>query len=106
MAGSRRSSRTKSYQQYYHKRAIARYRWPMLALLPPEIRAHRTPDGLILASPIAPGQPARAVGDWLVRWARDRPAQPFLAERDAAGAWQTLTYRDALAAVTGIASGL
>src|SRR5690242_3560531 len=82
----------------------------MIELLPAEIRSHRTPDGLVLESPVAlpsgPGASARCVGDWLVRWARDRPDATFLAERDARGEWTRLPYRDALTAVEGIASSL
>jgi feruloyl-CoA synthase len=78
----------------------------MLALLAPEVRSHHTPTGLVLESPIAPGAPARCVGDWLVRWARDRPAATFLAERDRDGAWTQLCYGDALTAVEGIATSL
>ena len=78
----------------------------MIELLPAEVRSHRTPDGLVLESPVAPGEPVRAVGDWLVRWARATPSATFLAERDASGAWVPLRYSDALAAVDGIASSL
>jgi feruloyl-CoA synthase len=78
----------------------------MLALLAPEVRTHRTPTGLVLESPVAPGAPARCIGDWLVRWARDRPAATFLAERDRDGAWTRLSYGEALAAVEGIATSL
>ncbi len=78
----------------------------MLALLAPEVRTHRTEAGLVLASPIVPGEPVRCIGDWLVRWARERPAATFLAERDRDGAWARLCYGDALAAVEGVASSL
>jgi len=78
----------------------------MLALLAPEVRTHRTETGLVLESVVSPGAPARCVGDWLVRWARERPAAPFLAERDPAGGWVRLAYGDALTAVEGIATSL
>jgi len=78
----------------------------MLSLLPPEVRVRATADGVILSSPVAPGTPARCIGDWLVRWARDRPDATFLAERDASGAWQRLTYGAALVAVEGLAGAL
>ncbi|HSS01823.1 MAG TPA: AMP-binding protein, partial [Kofleriaceae bacterium] len=78
----------------------------MIALLPAEVRARQTATGLLLESPVAPGEPARCIGDWLVRWARERPAAVFLAERDATGAWAPLTYAAALAAVEGIAASL
>jgi feruloyl-CoA synthase len=78
----------------------------MIDLLAAEVRSHRTPGGLVLESPIAPGEPVRCVGDWLVRWASERPDATFLAERDASGEWVRLAYRDALAAVEGVASSL
>src|SRR4051812_42220620 len=82
----------------------------MIELLAAEVRSHPTPDGLVLESPVVlgsgPGTPARCVGDWLVRWARDRPDATFLAERDRSGGWTRLAYGDALAAVEGVASSL
>jgi feruloyl-CoA synthase len=78
----------------------------MLSLLAPEVVVRETEDGVVLASPVVPGEPARCVGDWLVRWARERPEQAFLAERGPDGAWQRLSYRDALAAVEGLAGAL
>ncbi|HEY0476051.1 MAG TPA: AMP-binding protein [Kofleriaceae bacterium] len=78
----------------------------MIELLAAEVRCHRTPSGLVLESPVSPATPVRAVGDWLVRWARETPSATFLAERDPAGAWLPLTYGDALDAVEGIASSL
>ena len=78
----------------------------MIELLAAEVRCHRTPGGLVLESPVPPGEPARCVGDWLVRWARQTPDATFLAERDAAGGWSRLSYGDALASVEGIASSL
>ena len=78
----------------------------MIELLAAEVRSHRTPGGLVLESPVSPRDPVRAVGDWLVRWARDTPSATFLAERDADGAWDLLTYGHALYAVEGIASSL
>ena len=78
----------------------------MLALLPPEVRVRHTATGVVLSSPVTPGEPARCIGDWLERWARERPQATFLAERGRDGAWDRLSYGDALAAVEGIASGL
>ena len=78
----------------------------MIELLAARVRSHDTPDGRVLESPVVPGEPARCVGDWLVRWARERPDATFLAERDRDGEWARLTYGDALAAVEGIASSL
>jgi len=60
----------------------------------------------VLESPVSPGEPARCIGDWLVRWARERPKATLFAERDRDGAWTRLSYGDALAAVEGIATNL
>jgi feruloyl-CoA synthase len=78
----------------------------MIDLLPAEVRTRQTATGLVLESPVVLGEPARCVGDWLVRWARERPDATFLAERDASGAWRRLGYGAALAAVEGIATSL
>ncbi|HEX7837979.1 MAG TPA: AMP-binding protein, partial [Kofleriaceae bacterium] len=88
------------------RRPAVVYRRGMIELLAARVRSHDTPGGRVLESPALTGEPARCVGDWLVRWARATPTATFLAERDPAGAWTTLTYRDALAAVEGIASSL
>jgi feruloyl-CoA synthase len=78
-----------------------------LALLPAQVRCRHTDDGgLVLASPAAPGAPVRAIGDWLVRWAAERPAATLLAERRPGGGWTRWTYADALAAVEAIAAAL
>jgi feruloyl-CoA synthase len=50
-------------------------------------------------------EPARCVGDWLVHWATESPDRTFLAER-AGGGWRRVGYRDALAAVRGLAQTL
>jgi len=71
----------------------------MLALLAPEVRVRHTATGVVLSSPITPGDPARCIGDWLVRWARERPAATFLAERDPDGSWARMSYGEALEAV-------
>lgn len=78
----------------------------MLELLVPDLRAHHTERGVILEATAPLPPPVRRVGDWLVRWARDRPEATFLAERGRDGAWIRLCYRDALAAVEAIACGL
>jgi feruloyl-CoA synthase len=78
----------------------------MLALLAPEIRTHTTPSGRIFESAVAPGPAVRCIGDWLVRWARERPHATFLAERAGDGRWTRLGYGEALAAVEGIATSL
>ena len=57
-----------------------------------------------LAAPL--GDHARCLGEHLERWAQARPEQVFLAERDDAGAWQRLTYAQALQQVRACAAAL
>ncbi|HEY0190932.1 MAG TPA: AMP-binding protein [Kofleriaceae bacterium] len=78
----------------------------MIELLPARVVARETAGGLVLASPVVPGPPARAIGDWLVRWAHERPGVTFLAERDGAGAWRRVAYAEALRRVQAIAAWL
>lgn len=52
------------------------------------------------------GDVPRYVGDLLVCWADAAPSRTFLAERDATGAWRTVTYAQALAAVRTLAHEL
>lgn len=49
---------------------------------------------------------ARCVGEWLEHWAQQTPDAVFLAERDAAGDWQTLSYAETRGKVVAIASWL
>ncbi|MEO9614350.1 MAG: feruloyl-CoA synthase [Nitratireductor sp.] len=74
----------------------------------PQVRMTRRDDGsMILSSPVALPEPARCVGAWLVRWARDEPERIFLAERgDPAAAWRTISYGDTLTKVRAIAAFL
>ncbi|MEO8700587.1 MAG: AMP-binding protein [Kofleriaceae bacterium] len=78
----------------------------MLELLVPDLRVHRGDDRTIVEATTPLPAPARCVGDWLVRWATDRPETVFLAERGPDGAWGRTSYREALVAVESIAGGL
>jgi feruloyl-CoA synthase len=78
----------------------------MIELLAAQVRVQRTQAGLVLESPVAPGAPARCIGEWLERWARDRPSAPLLAERDRDGGWTRWSYAEVLAAVGGVATSL
>lgn len=71
-----------------------------------EIEARR--DGTrILRSGIAlPETYARCVGEWLEHWAREAPERVFLAERNAAGDWERVTYGEARRRVVAIATWL
>lgn len=62
--------------------------------------------GFVLRSPTPLRDVPRCVGDVLVRWATEAPSRVFLAERDAGGAWRTVTYAAALAAVRRLAQEL
>ena len=72
----------------------------------PEILADRRADGTIWLKSASPLQPAtRCVGDWLEHWARQAPERIFLAQRSSFELpWSTVTYRDALRQVRGIAA--
>src|SRR5258708_5850276 len=79
---------------------------PGLRFAPARVRIERRADGaMILRSPLALGGHARAVGEWLERWAREKPERTFLAERRD-GAWRELGYRGALARVRRAGQGL
>ena len=73
---------------------------------PPGVELDRRADGtIVLRSPQALGQPDRALGEWLVRWAGRAPDRVFLAER-AGDAWRRLTYRETLDAVRRVGQAL
>jgi len=77
-----------------------------LRFAPPRIEIERRRDGaMILRSPLKLGGHARAVGEWLERWARETPERTFLAERRD-GAWRKLSYREALGLARRTAQGL
>jgi len=77
-----------------------------LRFAPPRIEIERRRDGaMILRSPLALGGHARAVGEWLERWARETPERTFLAERRD-GAWRKLSYCEALGLARRTAQGL
>jgi feruloyl-CoA synthase len=72
----------------------------------PEVHVEKRSDGSILLRSPQPLKPyARSVGEWLVRWAREAPDRPFLAERGADG-WRRITYREALDSVRRIGEAL
>jgi feruloyl-CoA synthase len=77
-----------------------------LRFAPPRIEVERRRDGtLLLRSPLALGAHARAVGEWLVHWARTAPERTFLAERMDDG-WRRVSYREMLGLVRRIGQGL
>lgn len=77
----------------------------------PKFRPHSTileprDDGALLyRSAHALGPVARTTGDWLHRWAEERPLVTFLAERYGAG-WHEVSYAQALEQVRAIGAAL
>jgi feruloyl-CoA synthase len=74
---------------------------------PQDVEVERRNDGAILMrSPHPlPAYPTNLT-ERLVHWAKAAPDRIFLAQRDAAGAWRTLTYAGAYAQVRPIAAAL
>src|ERR1700730_12634899 len=74
---------------------------------PPDVVGERRSDGaIVLRSPQPPPAFPQKLTERLVHWAKAAPERVFLAPRDAAGAWRTLTYADALTKVRAIAAAL
>ena len=77
-----------------------------LRLAPAKLDVERRADGaILLRSPQKLGGHARAVGEWLVRWAREAPERCFLAERRGED-WRKVGYREALDLVRRVGQGL
>ena len=77
------------------------------ALAARRVEMQSRPDGsFVLRHPDALQPFARCIGDWLEHWAATKPDSVFLGERDAQGAWRTVTYRQARERVGRIAQGL
>src|SRR5580692_3793894 len=74
---------------------------------PPDVVVERRNDGaIVLRSPHALPAFPQKLTERLAHWAKAAPERVFLAQRDAAGAWRTLTYADALTKVRVIAAAL
>ncbi len=75
---------------------------------PPSVEQSRQTDGsLVLRSRQALQEPARIVGEHLVRWAAESPQLPFLMERSTPGGdWRGVTYAQALQEVVRVAGWL
>jgi feruloyl-CoA synthase len=73
----------------------------------PIVETELLPDGgLILRSEIPLGSFDASAGEWLRGWATRTPDRVFLAERNAAGAWVTLTYGEARMAAHAVGQAL
>src|SRR5215472_16417929 len=74
---------------------------------PADVVVERRSDGTIaMRSPhVLPAYP-RMLTERLVHWAKIAPDRIFLAQRDAAGAWRSMSYAQMLAAVRALAAAL
>jgi feruloyl-CoA synthase len=73
----------------------------------PKVESELLPDGgLVLRSAIPLGCFDASAGGWLRGWAAASPDRVFLAERDAAGEWVTLTYGEACQAAYAVGQAL
>jgi feruloyl-CoA synthase len=78
-----------------------------LILGPADVNAMRRADGaILLRSPHALGPYPRNLTQRLVHWADAAPQRAFIAQREASGAWRTLTYAQALGRVRAIGQAL
>src|SRR5579863_5427897 len=74
---------------------------------PADVTVERRSDGaILLRSPHKLPPYPRNLTERLVHWARAAPDRVFLAQRDAAGAWRTLSYAQAYTQVRAIAAAL
>lgn len=72
----------------------------------PRVDVEKRTDGtMILRSPHPLAPYPRALGEWLVHWARTAPDRVFLAERAGDG-WRRVTYAEALESVRRIGEAL
>jgi len=74
---------------------------------PADVAVERHSDGtIVMRSPhVVPAYP-RMLTERLVHWAKIAPDRIFLAQRDAAGAWRSMSYAQTLAAVRALGAAL
>lgn len=78
-----------------------------LTFAPRELSIERRTDGtLILKSPRALGRCDWRITDFLPSWANSVPDRIFLAQRDAKGAWDEITYSEAWLQVQAVGQSL
>jgi feruloyl-CoA synthase len=78
-----------------------------LTFAPREVSIERRADGtLILSSPLAWEPCDWRITDFLPRWAEAVPDRIFLAQRNASGGWDEITYGDAWAQVQAVGQSL
>jgi feruloyl-CoA synthase len=74
---------------------------------PPDVTVERRSDGAIILRSPHPLRPyPKNLTERLVHWAEAAPHRVFIAQRDSAGGWRTLTYARTLASVRSIAAAL
>jgi len=74
---------------------------------PPDVTVERRADGaIVMRSPHALPPHPDTITERLAHWAKTAPDRVFLAQRDGSGAWRTLTYAQAFAAVRALAAAL
>jgi len=74
---------------------------------PADVSVERRSDGAILMrSPHPLPSFPRMLSERLLHWAKAAPDRTFLAQRDAAGDWRTMSYAETLAAVRSLAAAL
>jgi feruloyl-CoA synthase len=82
------------------------FRNPEMLAPPRAVRTVRGDGSVLLRSPEPLGPYARCVGEWLEHWAADTPDTLALAERDSAGNWRRLSWRQVRQAVGRVAQAL
>ena len=77
-----------------------------IRFLPARVEVERRPDGtLVLRSPEPLKPYARCLGEYLERWASEKPDDVFLAQREGGG-WRKMTWAETRAQVYAIAASL
>src|SRR5204863_8954036 len=77
-----------------------------IRFLPPRVEVERRADGTFILRSPEPHRPcARCLGDYLERWAAEKPNDIFLAERDG-DYWRKITWAEARRQVHAIATFL
>ncbi len=80
---------------------------PALLFARAEVRLERRADGSLLLKAAQPlGPYPTTLSEHLLRWAREAPERDFLVERNSAGVWMGVTYRQTLQKVLQLAGGL
>src|SRR5436309_4439407 len=75
-----------------------------IRFLPARVNVERRPDGIIMLRSPEPLRPyARCLGEYLERWAAEKPDDVFLAEREGE-TWRTVTWSETRRLVYAIAS--